>query len=408
MAYSRKDTKSNREAYGNYMLASSYSHRVYNPKAKAGDKRTEIRVLPAYDEASGQFMPQVVPVDGLAIEGIGDSFHSCEQVSMLGTRKYQYVTETSDFPDKISPTKMFFNAIQNFVKDNGRKANQEWADWCGKTGGLSLPSHKMMMQGLLYKHDGASLLDKQGNRTTMLVVLSVQRSATMDIEAKLTTVVGPGDLSTQNSIMGDITSPASGKPLIIEGYLNGEGKERYRAFAADNIYPLSEEYCAKSFVPWDKLLRVETAAWQIARLLETFDAESVDYAFGKDADYAKFIPEQARGAFWHKADPTKVSQYTKTSAPNQAVEDDGDGLTGVPPPPPPQQAPAYTPSKPSTYMPPPPPPYQAAAPTTYAPPPPPPMAHAPAAQQAPSPTANRIMESLRAAKEGAAAKAGTV
>jgi hypothetical protein len=321
MAYKRKDSGGSvREAFGNYAVNSQYTHRVYNPRSETKGKITEIRIIPAVDQNDGSFSPQIVPVDGLPIEGIGETFHAAEFVSFLGDKKYQFVTNTSDFPEKESPTRMFYNKIEQFLKDEGEKNYPKWAEWTKFGGGVQLPSWVMMVQAALIKLNGEVMKDKQGNPAQIApIIMVMNRSATIDFEKKLTEVVDSSkDISADNSLIGDVTSPKDGKTVVIDSFLNAEGRKRYEVAAGQKM-PLDEQFIKSTFVPWDKLLRVETAAWQINRLVETFDAASVDMVFASDPEYGQFLPANVRGAFKGAGNSTTVSMAPNYAPPTSAT-----------------------------------------------------------------------------------------
>ena len=334
MAYKRRDAGGGREMYGNYMISGGYPHKVYSPKGDKPGNKTEMRLFCAVDP-SGEFSPQVVVADE-PTEGISDSFHSRECVAWLGSKKMQFVTETSDFPaTKISPARLFFNSIGELVEQEGKKKFAEWAGWLEWEGGLQLPLCKMMVQGILLMLNGEQFLDKRGKPSGMVpVVLVMQRSATVDMEANLTTPLDENEpLSAENSAMGDITSPAGGHVLSIQMFHNKDKRARYSVGAKTDAkgkvlppMPINEDYVRAQFVPWDKLLRVETAKWQIDRLAETFDPASVDYVFSKDSDYAKLIPEHCKGSFNELYEPSShpSAAVPKHKAPSREADDAGD------------------------------------------------------------------------------------
>lgn len=310
MAYKRKDAGGgSREAFGNFVIQSQYMHRVYTPKSSDPGKTTDIRVLCSVDPTDGAFMPQVAAVDGDPLEGISDAFHATEFVNFLGTKKYQMVTETTDFEDKLeSPTRMFYNNIKKFVEEEGKKREPEWAEWIEWGGAAQLPAYVMMMQGVLIKHNGDICKDKQGRQVQIApVVLVLNRSATTAMEDALTKPVDETQpISADNSVLGDITSPANGHVLVVDSLINAEGRKRYTVSRGD-LCPLDEAYIKATYVPWDKLLKRETASWQIHRLIETFDARSVDMALGDDPDYGPLLPPTAKGAFSGKTIATPAA-----------------------------------------------------------------------------------------------------
>ena len=303
MAYKRKDAGGGgREAFGNYAINSQYMHRLYTPKSDDPGKTTEIKVFSSVDPVDGTIMPQVAAVDGDPLEGISDAFHAAEFVSFLGEKKYQFVTDTSDFLDKNdSPTRLFYNKLKQFVEEEGKKREPDWYDWLEWGGGAQLPNCVMMLQGVLIKHNGEVCKDKSGRPAQIAPVLMVlSRSATTCLEDKLVRVVDEAQpISALNSEIGDITSPANGKLLVIDSFNNSEGRKRYDVRAGD-LCAVDEQYVKATFVPWDKLLRIETAAWQIKRLVETFDPRSVDMTISSDPDYGPLVPENVRGSFTGK------------------------------------------------------------------------------------------------------------
>jgi hypothetical protein len=301
MAYNRKDAGGAREFYGNFLVNSQYSHKVYHAKSSAPEKATEFRPFASMHD-DGSMAEQVAVVDGNPINGISDAFHCKEVVNWLGTKAYQMVTDTSDFPNKPSPTTIFYRKIQEFVEEEGKKARPEWAKWAEDRGPLKLPECKMLIQGVLLALDGAPCKDKAGNPVAITpVILILPKSATSSLEKSLVAPVDTSKpLSANNSVIGDITSPLNGHTIKLSIYKSADSFTKYNVVRG-SPYPVPEDYMRKLVVNWNKLLRLETAAWQIARLVETFDAASVDYAFREDPDYGVFIPKIAQGAFEGRA-----------------------------------------------------------------------------------------------------------
>jgi len=186
------------------------------------------------------------------------------------------------------------------VKEEGAAKRREWAEWIDKKKNcLSNPSSLMMMQGMIVAQDGDLLRTKNDEiREVGPCVLVLSRSATTDMEKKLTDRVDMSKpISTDNSILGDITTPGKGTSLLISKFRNAEGKDRYEVMRGSRILDFAPDYVASAWIPWDKLLRKETAAWQIRKLMETFDPESVDYVFSEDSDYAPLVPNTAKGSY---------------------------------------------------------------------------------------------------------------
>lgn len=345
MAYARKDAGGAREFYGNFLINSQYGHKVYHAKSSADTKPTEFRAIASLHD-DGSLAEQVVQVDGNPINGISDAFHCKEVVNWLGTKAYQMVTDTSDFPTKQSPTTMFYKKIKEFVENEGKKARPEWTKWAEDRGPLKMPECKMMLQGILLSLDGAPCKDKSGKPVAITpVALICPKSATSALEKGLTTPIDPSKpISADNSAIGDITSP-SGHTIKLAIYKSTDSFTKYNVLRGEP-YPLTEDYIKKLFVPWNKLLRLETAAWQIARLVETFDAAAVEYAFSEDPDYGVFIPKIAQGAYFGKGASTVVVDDIPYKHPAPAP-------APVYQQPAPVQAPAYQAPAPSRLPPPP-------------------------------------------------------
>jgi hypothetical protein len=292
MAYERRDQKSS-SAFGNFVIQDGNAHRVYSARSDSKDSPTEFRVVPSVDPLDGEIQPQVFPVDGDPLKGISDAFCAAEVVSFLGSKKYQFVSETTDFPEKPSPTRMFYNSIKKFVEEEGKKKNPEWSAWCDWKGGLSLPTWVMLMQGCLIRLNGERCKDKNGKPVNIMpVVLMLNRSSTKDMESKLTTAVDPSAvLSPDNSVLGDICSPERGHTLQVYAEVDAmTEKKRFSVKASDVVMPLKVDVIRATFVPWAKLLRKDSAAVQIARLAETFSLDAVKYVFGTDPEYASCLP----------------------------------------------------------------------------------------------------------------------
>jgi hypothetical protein len=317
MAYARKDAGGAREFYGNFLINSQYSHKVYHAKSSAPEKATEFRPFASLHD-DGSLAEQVAQVDGNPINGISDAFHCKEVVNWLGTKAYQMITDTSDFPTKMSPTTLFYRKIKEFVENEGKKARPEWSKWAEDRGALKLPECKMLIQGVLLSLDGAPMKDKAGNTVAVApTALILPKSATSSLEKGLTSPVDQSKaISADNSQIGDVTSPLRGYTIKLSIYKSADSFTKYNVLRG-NPYPVPEDYMRKMVVPWSKLLRLETAAWQIARLVETFDAASVEYAFNEDPDYGVFIPKIAQGAFFGKKTTVVVDDipYAHTPKP---------------------------------------------------------------------------------------------
>jgi len=297
--YKRPDAGGNaREAFGNFVINSDFNHKLYNCKSSSPGQPTEFRVFCAIDPQDLAIIPQVVPVDGDPLGGISDAFHAVELANFVGSKKYKFISETTDFPEKFSPMRTFYIKIKHFIEEEGKKRRPAWAEWLTFGGGLACPQYLMLTQGVLVRLNGDVVKDRSGKPAQIApVILVFSRSATVDMENKLTTPIDESQpLSADNSVLGDITSPANGKTLLIDKHINNEGRERYFV-QSGNKAPLDERYVKSTFVPWNKLLRRENARWQIIKLAETFDNASVDYAFSSDPDYAELVPDSIRGAF---------------------------------------------------------------------------------------------------------------
>jgi hypothetical protein len=391
MAYNRKDSRGGSHSASDMVINKAFQHWLYTPKSTGA---TEVRVLPA--SADGVFVPQVAPTDMAALDQIGDAFHAKEYAGMMGYKKYSYISETADLPDRPSPSMVFRQALEKAVKEEGSKQHPLWAKWLDykprspdrDVGVMSRPQCRMFIQGVLLRFGGQPVLDKDGRPTARYpVLMPLPRTATTALEKALVTPLDASQpLSAVNSIIGDITSPRGGHTLIIEPGFDAKGKQAY-SVKAGALYPLDENFCMAQFAPWARLLRIETAAWQIARLAETFDAESVDFALSDDPDYGAMVPEGVRGAYGRAQSRSTVvapglspmpglPPPPMVSMPPPPVNDpflvagnDEDIEYGEPavPPPAPQTyvapvAPQVPPAQPVAYTPPP-------APAAYTPPP---------------------------------------
>ena len=316
----------------NFMIKDGHRHAVYSPRMSG---HTTFRVFPEpKGNGTADFYPQITPVAGDPMEGLCGSFAEVELIEWLGKDKIAFVTTTSDVDhtEHQTPARLFYNKINDFVKEESRKAVKGepfskalpvWAPWTEGKGILSLPQTKMLLQGVLIEHAGEPCKDKNGKVIPRVpVTLVLPRSATTDLEEKLVTKVNEGeDISAENSKIGDITSVQQGKAVRIYAYRNAENKTRYsvepdfEATPQGNVVkpalPLDPNMVLSHFVPWEDLLNIQTAEWQIIKLLEAFGPEAVDFAFSDDSFYADKIPTGIVGAF----DKT----FGESAAPSQAA-----------------------------------------------------------------------------------------
>ena len=187
----------------------------------------------------------------------------------------------------------------------------------------------MMLQGVLIEHAGELCKDSRSNKVSprMPVVLCLNRSATMDFEDKLTTRLREGDdISAENSEIGDVTSLENGAAIKVESYKNKDNQIRYTVTVARGrddkpvIVPLQPSLVLAQFVPWEKLLNIQPAAWQIEKLIEQFCPEAVDYALGDDSLYGPMLPDDVRGTFKAKFMGEKGEESTPAASVKKSAE----------------------------------------------------------------------------------------
>jgi len=75
----------------NFMIKEGKKHQVYNPTTKG---HTKFRVFGEPDASTpGQFVPQIVPVDGDPFAGSSSAFCEIEAVNYLGKDKLGLLTQ---------------------------------------------------------------------------------------------------------------------------------------------------------------------------------------------------------------------------------------------------------------------------------------------------------------------------
>ena len=322
-----------------FIVKPEYKHQAYSVSSKG---HTVFRIFPAPTEGGG-FDPQIVPVDGDPLEGLGNSFAEVETVSWFGKDKLSFITTCSDVDgeENISPCLMFYNVVGDFVKAEGKKAVKGlpfnkaltiWSGWFGDQKGIaSLPQTRMLLQGVLIEHAGEPCTNKAGAIAAKVpIVLELNRSATISLEDGLVTKANAAeDLSATNCKIGDITSLEGGKAIKVYSYKNKEKQTRY---AVDTnkltdgtdapAVPLKETLVLSHFVPWEDLLNIQPASWQIEKLVEQFGPEATDFALRDDATYSAMLPEGVAGSFDRAfgEQPTTTVNKQPTSAAPQTVE----------------------------------------------------------------------------------------
>jgi len=296
----------------NFIVRTEFKHPAWNVGSKG---HCVFRVFPGVAEG-GVMTPQIVPVDGEPAEGLGDSFAELEVVSFLGKDKLTFITQPSDvdLTEFVSPCRMFYNVLEDFIEKETNKATSKegfsdaltvWKPWFAFKGIASLPSVNMLLQGILVEHGGVPCTNKKGAVCPKYpVVLYMSKSATDYMESKLTTkLVANEDISADNSEMGDITSLDKGSCIKISSYENAEKRTRYKVERLTDtqgnplISKLDPNMVLSHFKPWEELLDIQSAAWQINKLVEQFGPEAVDYAFREDALYGPMLPKEVAGTY---------------------------------------------------------------------------------------------------------------
>ena len=316
MAFLKKRTSFKKTSF---IVRPEYKHQTYDVSTKG---HTVFRIFPSPIEGKvGEFDPQIVPVDEEPLSGLSNSFAELEIVGWFGKDKLSFVTTCSDVngEENLSPAALFYNMIDDFVKsetnkakvgDEVNKALYVWSPWFAKKGIASRPQSRMLLQGILIEHGGEPCKNKDGKiEVRVPVVLCLNKSATIDMEDKLVTKLEAAeDISAVNSKMGDITSLSGGHAIRVSSYRTPENQIRYsveKNYSLDNagkpvINPpvtLDPSMVLSHFVPWENLLNIRDAKWQVDKIIEQFGPEAADYALGDDPVYGPMLPPSVAGSF---------------------------------------------------------------------------------------------------------------
>ena len=300
-----------------FLIRSEYKHWVRGVSSKG---HTVFRVFPSPLDQG--FAPQIVPVDGDPMEGLSDSFAEVELAAWFGDEKITFISTCSDVDSSeyVSPALMLYNKVDEYCKQEAKNAASGkpfgaalpvWNPWFDKKGKISLPQTRMLLQGVLIEYAGKPCVNKDNAVVPMVpVVLYLGRSATRDMEDGLTAKLDvSSDISAENSVIGDITGVDTGCAIRIYSFKNKEGAIRYAVqpdfdIAADGRtrvvkppVPLDPNMVLSHFVPWEQLLDIHDAAWQIDKLVGLFGPEAVDFAMGTDSMYGSMLPEGVAGSF---------------------------------------------------------------------------------------------------------------
>lgn len=245
----------------NFVVKDGYNCPYYAP---TGVGHSIFRILPAPYVAGG-FQPQIVPVDGDALQGLSDSFCEIEIVDWFGNNQETFITTCSDMDDSIpSPTRIVASAVYDFVQSETEKivttgvASAALKDWSvltkGKSSIVKFPQTRMLFQSALVEHRGKPCTDKHGAPTVrMPIIFCLNRSGTRVMEELLTTKIDhAADISGTNSAAGELTDPATGSLVKTEQYKNAEGQIRYKVYSLDQPYPIDPQQALSMFVPGQK------------------------------------------------------------------------------------------------------------------------------------------------------------
>lgn len=312
-----------------------------------------LRLIPGYDEQTGELYPQNINADSYSEEEqlnhyLSNTFYMCKTMTGFGSNKQGLIIDLppgSRDRDMFSqsPIDYFHWAVSSAVKNtSGRarfKALPEWSEWVNTQNGGSLPYPKvsLLFQALAYEVNGRGflgannqpLVDEQGSSKPLYCLLVMPHKASWT--ALMKALVQPQDPSrpldpSTNNKYGALAE-AQGNLL----YLNpapqpGEARKfhlRPSVQSADkrgwNKQPLNlpEDLCKNLWVPWNKLLRFYSATEQLQLLAAQFGADTVNYIFEGNPEFSGIIiPDEIRAAGKGRYDTSQIRAKV-SSAPAQ-------------------------------------------------------------------------------------------
>lgn len=290
---------------GDFILNPNAKHNKYNCSV---DGPTEIRVVPSF--TNGKPDPLIIPGSEPGAGGISDAICKVGVVAFWGKNKYHMIDPAPPANERRGPLSYFYQYIVNYVKNNPRTCPPDWRRWQGmREDGdyqtpkriISPPSAALMVQGLLFKHKGEVILDRNNKPTCRWPVVVVIKPS--GAKTLIDQLYEPADVnapwSEQNNKLGNMTDLQMGRTLIISPYphmQNNVQQTWYRCDLGENI-PLSEDDAKRVWVPWKDLLNFSMTIGEcMEKLAETFDATSVVNVFESSTTYAQLIPDSVRAA----------------------------------------------------------------------------------------------------------------
>jgi len=273
---------------------------LYKPRDKGA---TTFIPYPAFSKGK--------PIPTLDAEGeIEDWVVEVDLAEFVGTRSYSFLA--APLGNQAHPYTVFQRAMHDYVESHPRSAPSNWMRWLGKKAEgdlhaprpcLKPPRSCLLIQGMLLEHSGKTLEEPKDH-----IIQMVPPSAKPEFLAE----VKPG---------GVFEKVAEGMSIKITAH---EGKNRSgRAMTMYSVEPgkrvkLDMEAAARLWIPWEDILNLEEdPAVVINRLVETFDARSVVFAFREHMEYCKYLtPELIERA---EAQEREESGQAAPAAPAQAA-----------------------------------------------------------------------------------------
>ena len=280
-------------------------------------RQSVLRIIPGYDEETGEVFPQNINVNEYATDGkfaeyLSDSFVMTSIIDGFGGRNQSFITAYA--PGSIDEQKYggdtvinaFARAVNTSVLNasQGKKTKfgvtEEMKQWASMNGPLRYPKQALLMQALVFKRNGQDITDADGNPLVaedgsalpQLSVVAVVGKATINaLLAALVEPANPGlplNPATNNKYgalaemegnvlyMNPVQDPST-KHNMLRPSVQEPGKGW-----TPTPYDLTLEEVHDLWVPWNKLLHYMTAEEQCKLIAQDFGADSVNYFIGTD------------------------------------------------------------------------------------------------------------------------------
>lgn len=311
----------------------AYQQNGINSVALWTTRDSVLRIVPGYDQATGQVFQQNINVNEFSMDAgyddyLSDTFITASVVSGFGANKQTFITSYAPGSEDAqrfggdTVINQFVKNVANSVlnADKGKRSKFQVTDdmrrWCAKDGPIKFPRQALLFQALVFKRNGLDtqdanrqpLLDENGNVLPLYSVVSVDGKQTLiEVMKALVEPANPGlplnpqtnnkfgslaELDSNILFLNAVQDPTTGARMLRPSVQDPSSKGW-----TPTPFPLDEETVKQLWIPWDRLLQYMTAEEQCKFLAQEFGSDTVNYIIGTDPMFNSLqLPQEIANA----------------------------------------------------------------------------------------------------------------